>query len=209
MKKRLVIIVVLGIVIAASPAYCFFDYLFGGDSNQGAIGNNVLGDARASWSGNPAYHFDPFYKGPNPNAPPQQAGAAPSQPMPNPAGIWPQSPSQQYPEPTTQYNPPAQAQLQYVPPAQAPYPPAPNTYYPPQGPAPQQYPQQYAQPGPQQYPQQYGQPAPPQYPQQYAQPGYQQYPMQQPAAQGYGPPMGGDQYPQQGGAPGYPPGQEE
>lgn len=177
MKKLTLLATLIVLVSVGAPANAFFDYLFGGSSNKGAIDNSAMGDLRAWWSGNPAYQFNPFYSGNSPvpgtqdpqssgfsptyaqppNAGmPQQAPQAQYYPQPGPQGAYP---GQQYSQPQASYGAPSPGYQQYGPPSQAgSYPPPGQPYpMPPQGgqyqPAPQAYPVSQA-PQYQQMPQQ-------------------------------------------------------
>lgn len=143
MKKALIGFMFLIFLCSTSNSFAFLDYLFSGSSSRDAIDNNVVGDLRSWWSGNPAYQFNPYYSGA------QQFGQNQGQQAAQPA---------QPPQPTINYYPPSQAGGQYQP------------QYQPQGMAPQQ-PAQYGYSQPQQMyqgPQQAYQAPPgvPQYPQQ-------------------------------------------
>jgi|UniRef100_A0A7C4AQ10 hypothetical protein len=113
--KKIVALTVLGILcILPAQGYCFIDYLFGGSAMSDSIGNNVVGDLRAWWTGNPVYNFNPYYSGANQGLPAQNPNQAPNfQAMPQ------QSYAQPNQQPDVTYYPP-QAQQQYAyPPQQA------------------------------------------------------------------------------------------
>jgi hypothetical protein len=232
MKKCALFGMLLFLVASTVPSYGFIDYLFSGSASRDAIGNSVLGDFRAWWTGNPGYTFNPFWSGNRTN---QQQGrqANPT----NPASTQRYSPMgaaspgmSPTPQPTVTYYPQQVPQGAYgrsvTQPAQPAYGGAPQQYQA----RPQQYqyqanPRQY-QAGPQQYqyqantqqyqarPRQYqggaqyyqASPQPQQYPAQSAyQPAPQSYQRaaQQPALpQAY--PTGAQQY--QRGPSGYPSG---
>ncbi|MCX5871693.1 MAG: hypothetical protein NTY51_00415 [Deltaproteobacteria bacterium] len=129
MKKFFIALVVFLSLNAVSNSFAFLDYLFSGSSSRDAIDNSAVGDLRAWWTGNPAYTFNPYYSGQQPQAPQgqQQAGQAPQVMQP------------QLQQPTINYYPPSQGGSSYQ--------------Y-----GPQQYPaQQMPQQAPQQQ-MQYGQP---------------------------------------------------
>ncbi len=213
MKRGLILAVIMCVTVVTVPSYAFVNYLFGGASNRGAIGNSALGDIRSWWSGNPVYQFNPFYSAPSKQSP-MQAGipgygssrrasggsAIPQQGTHTSILVGPggqtggygqqqgyyqqQYPQQAYTQQGQQYQMPAQQQYQA--PAQQQY----------QMPAQQQYQmpaqQQYQMPAQQQYQmpaqQQYQMPAQQQYQmpaqQQYQAPAQQQYQYQRPG-QGY------------------------
>lgn len=188
MKKIVLLVVLMGVLVASTPSHGFLDYLFSGSASKGAIGNSVAGDLRAWWTGNPIYNYNPYYAGPNTQAPANQGQGA----------YGPSGSQGNYQRPSMQYYPPQQAQGSY---GQG-YPqytqqPAPG--YAPQPEAYQQQPQAYPgsyQQQPQSYPGGYqGQPQA----YQYQAPGPQAYQM---APQG-GYYQGG-QPAYQGGQPAYP-----
>jgi hypothetical protein len=214
MKRNLGLMILLIMIVSAAPAHAFLDYLFGGDSNAGAIGNSVTGDFRAWWSGNPVYNFNPWYSQTNNAARNLRpggstygaAGGSYSINQSRPGGY-----AQGTPPMGQSYYPPQGAQPQYGQPG--------GGYYPPQG-----MPQQYQQPSagyypPQGMPQQYQQPSAGYYPPQWMQPQTSQpgasYPAPQPQSlspgynQGGYPPQGAQQLPPAYGAQSqaYPPGQ--
>lgn len=158
MRKFVALGILFLTLVAASPGHCFFDYLFGGAASRDAIDNSTVGDLRAWWTGNPAYQFNPYYSGSNPQQGQQQGG-------------------QQMQAPPVQ-----QPYINYVPPqanqpnayGNAQQPPAAYGAQPsPYDAAPQQYQQPVAQPPSAQLYQTPGQGA------------YQQQPMQQYGAQAY------------------------
>ena len=197
MKRNLGLMILLIMIVSAAPAHAFLDYLFGGDSNAGAIGNSVTGDFRAWWSGNPVYNFNPWYSQTNNAARNLRpggstygaAGGSYSINQSRPGGY-----AQGTPPMGQSYYPPQGAQPQYGQPG--------GGYYPPQG-----MPQQYQQPSAGYYPPQWMQP-------QTSQPGAS-YPAPQPQSlspgynQGGYPPQGAQQLPPAYGAQSqaYPPGQ--
>lgn len=179
MKRNLALILLLVIVLASVPAHGFVNWLFGGSSNRGAIGNSVAGDLRGWWTGNPVYYFNPFYSGGQP--PVQGNQAAPTvQQYGTGQGSYsygPQGGSMQYQQPGAAYPTPQQGgYYQYQQPGAA-------------YPAPQGGYAQYQQPSPGYY---QGQAAP-NYRQTYPQP------LQQPAQPTYSPTLPAGQ-PYQGGA---------
>lgn len=124
MKRNLICVLFFLMVFAAVPAHGFLDYLFSGGNEGGeTIGNSVVGDIRAWWSGNPAYQFNPYYRG---------------SPMPQQGNV--QTPTEQY----VPGQPSAPGGYGAVPPPAM-------TYYPPQA-APNPYGQGYYPPAPQQQP---------------------------------------------------------
>jgi hypothetical protein len=197
MKRNLGLMILLIMIVSAAPAHAFLDYLFGGDSNAGAIGNSVTGDFRAWWTGNPVYNFNPWYSQTNNAARNLRpggstygaAGGSYSINQSRPGGY-----AQGTPPMGQSYYPPQGAQPQYGQPG--------GGYYPPQG-----MPQQYQQPSAGYYPPQWMQP-------QTSQPGAS-YPAPQPQSlspgynQGGYPPQGAQQLPPAYGAQSqaYPPGQ--
>jgi hypothetical protein len=60
MKRSAILILAIMLVAFATPGHSFVNYLFGGSSDN-AVGNTVVGDLRAWWTGNPVYQFNPFY----------------------------------------------------------------------------------------------------------------------------------------------------
>jgi hypothetical protein len=181
MKRNLALILLLGIVLVSVPAHGFVDWLFGGSSSRGAIGNSVAGDLRAWWTGNPVYQFNPFYSGGQPQQ--QQRGqAAPTVQYAPGQGSYsygPQGSAMQYQQPGSAYPAPQQGYGQYQ---------QPRAGYP----APQGGYAQYQQPSPGAYQAQ----ATPNYGQTYS------VPLQQPAQPGYSPTLPAGQ-PYQGGYQGY------
>lgn len=187
MKKAWLVLLVAALTVTAVPSWAFVDYLFGG-SNSGAVGNSVLGDVRAWWTGNPVYEFNPFYRGQTNPQQMQSQGQQQDQQYTGQFGADTSAP----PPAVNYYGPQQQSPMPYGMPNQAPQA-APQAAYPPQGYAPQpqqQYyqPQAQAQPQPsyqsnygpqQQYQQQVPQSAIPP-----AQP-YQAPPQYQPPAGGY------------------------
>ena len=138
------------LTMVAVPGHCFIDYLFGGSATTDSIGNNVVGDLRAWWTGNPVYNFNPYYSGGNQPGQPN----APTQPGQNMNSL--QNAPQYYPpqnqQPSVTYYPPQGQQYGYAqgqgqPPMQQQYPPAPQGYQTQPAPPPQAY---YQGPGPQQ-----------------------------------------------------------
>lgn len=168
MKRTIAVLACILMIAAAVPSHAFLNYLFGGDSSREAVENSALGDLRAWWTGNPVYQFNPFYSGPNPQAPQGQARS----------GGYGQQPA-----PTMQYVPPMQAPAgQYGQPMQQMQPQA-------YGPPPQQVqPQAYGPPMQQMQPQTYGPPVQQMQPQAYGPPVQQPMPMQQMQPQAYGAP---------------------
>lgn len=174
MKKFTVLLTLVLCPLLVTPGHCFIDYLFGGSAMNDSIGNNVVGDLRAWWTGNPVYNYNPYYSGGNQGMPSQN---------PNQGGNFQATPQQYYGQPNQQPS---------------------VTYYPPQGQQPQGYPQGQAMQAPpqmqqqyQQMPQQYQQ-MPPQY-QQMTPQAYQAPPAQgqyYPQEQYQGPPQGYAQTPQ-------------
>lgn len=165
MKRYIPIMAIVLVPMLAVPGHCFLDYFFGGSSTSDAIGNNVVGDLRAWWTGNPVYNFNPYYSGSNPlGQQPNQAtqGGQTMNPMASPQGGAPQYYPQQNQQPSVTYYPP-QGQQQYYGQGQPMQ--QQQQQYPQQMP-PQAYQQQapqqgYYQQGPQQYPPQaYEQQAP-------------------------------------------------
>ena len=109
MKRNLALILLLVVVLASVPAHGFVNWLFGGSSNRGAVGNSVMGDLRAWWTGNPVYYFNPFYSGSqrpvqgNQAAPTVQYGAGQGS-----STYGPQGASMQYQQPGVTYPTPQQ-----------------------------------------------------------------------------------------------------
>ncbi len=176
MKKLIILLTLAFIPWLAVPGDCFIDYLFGGSATSDAIGNNVVGDLRSWWSGNPVYNFNPYYSGGNQPGQNNQ-GTAGGQNQ----GAPPQAYNQQNQQPSVTYYPPQGQQYNYnqgqqQPMQQQQYQAAPQPYQMQQ----QAPPQAYYQQGPQQQYQ-----GPPQ--------GYEQVPQQQ----YQGPPQGYEQGPQQ------------
>ncbi len=185
--KKIVAISVIGLLLVLPPhAFCFIDYIFGGSAMNDAIGNNVVGDLRAWWTGNPVYNFNPYYSGGNQGLPAQNLNQGQTfQPMPQQSYIQPnQQPDISYYPPQGQQpyaypqqqvmqqqapipqqrmqQMPQQSQRQAVPPPQARYQQPPQQMY-------QEPPQAYYQPQAQGY-QQQG-PAQAYYPQEQPAPG--------------------------------------
>jgi hypothetical protein len=175
MKKLIILLTLAFIPWLAVPGDCFIDYLFGGSATSDAIGNNVVGDLRSWWSGNPVYNFNPYYSGGNQPGQNNQ-GTAGGQNQ----GAPPQAYNQQNQQPSVTYYPPQGQQYNYnqgqQQPMQQQYQAAPQPYQMQQQAPPQAYYQQGSQ-------QQYQ--GPPQ--------GYEQVPQQQ----YQGPPQGYEQGPQQ------------
>ncbi len=196
MKRNLGLMILLIMIVSAAPAHAFLDYLFGGSSNTGAIGNSVMGDFRAWWTGNPVYNFNPWYS-PTNNATRNLRPGGTTYGAAGGSYSINQSPPRGYAQgaqPMGQsYYPPPGTQPQYG---------QPGGYYPPQG-----MQQQYQQPSAGYYPPQWMQP-------QASQPG-PSYPAPQPQSlspgynQGGYPPQGAQQLPPGYGAQSqaYPPGQ--
>ncbi len=183
MKKLIILLTLAFIPWLAVPGDCFIDYLFGGSATSDAIGNNVVGDLRSWWSGNPVYNFNPYYSGGNQPGQNNQgtAGGQNTSPMGSYQGAPPQAYNQQNQQPSVTYYPPQGQQYNYnqgqqQPMQQQQYQAAPQPYQMQQ----QAPPQAYYQQGPQQQYQ-----GPPQ--------GYEQVPQQQ----YQGPPQGYEQGPQQ------------
>ncbi len=174
MKKITALITLALCPVLITPGHCFIDYLFGGSAMSDSIGNNVVGDLRAWWTGNPVYNFNPYYSGNNQGMPAQN---------PNQGGNFQQMPQQ--------FSGQANQQPSV-------------TYYPPQGQQQYGYPQGQAMQAPPQMQQQYQQMPPQaqqqyqQMPPQYQQMPQQAYQMPAPPAQGQyypqeqyqGPPQG-------------------
>ncbi len=189
MRKILLMAIVAAILASATPSHAFLDYLFGGAGSRDAIGNSVVGDLRAWWSGNPVYTFDPYYSGPAtqstgaPGTPPGSYGQAPY-----PGSTQGYGSAPQYSQPTMTFTPPTGAVGAYGQPYQQPVQqmasPYPQGYSAPMQQAPTAYGGGYQQPM---------QPSPYPYGQIPVQPGQQPG---NPYAQGY------QQMPQQAGAPG-------
>ena len=174
MKKFGAISLLAILLVFPAQVFCFIDYLFGGSAMSDSIGNNVIGDLRAWWTGNPVYNFNPYYSGGNQGLPvPNQNQAPAFQTMPQQSYV---QPSQQpevsyYPQQGPQsYGYPQQQAMQQPAPVQQRF---------------QQVPQQVQRPVPQ--PQARYQPAPQQqYYQRQPQQFYQQsQAVQQPQPQGY------------------------
>lgn len=139
MKTFAFLLVPLMLTVCATPGHCFFDYLFGGSATTDTIGNNVVGDLRAWWTGNPVYNFNPYYSGGNPQA----QSNAPMQPGQSTSPTGSAAGPQYYPnqQPSVTYYPPQGQQYGYAQQGQ----PMPQQY--------QQVPQGYQmqQPAPQGY----------------------------------------------------------
>ena len=109
MKRNLALILLLGIVLASVPAHGCVDWLFGGSSTRGAIGNSVAGDLRSWWTGNPVYTFNPYYSGSQPQ---QQGGQAAATMQYTPGqgsySYGPQGAAMQYQQPGSAYPAPQQ-----------------------------------------------------------------------------------------------------
>ncbi len=88
MKKYSLIGMLLFLVASTVPSYGFIDYLFSGSASRDAIDNSFLGDLRAWWTGNPAYTFNPYWKG-NQQANQQQGQQPNSMNQPSPQGYSP------------------------------------------------------------------------------------------------------------------------
>jgi hypothetical protein len=140
MKRYLTLLVFLVMVLASVPSYAFVDWLFGGSSTRGAIGNSVVGDLRGWWTGNPVYYFNPYYSGSQPPAQGSQAAPPTVQYAPGQgsSAYAPQGGYNQYQQPAATYPAPQQGgYVQYQQPS--------TGYY--QAQAAPNYGQTYPQPG--------------------------------------------------------------